>query len=98
MKAIPILVVASVMTLGMTMVGVAHAQGSRQATPTANETIVSPTMHPNPLPAPEPKPLFKLGNMPVGVWAPVEPPYDSTANRNNAANPLWYAATSTSTW
>lgn len=33
-------------------------------------------------------PLFRIGNLPVGIWAPVPPPYDAMANRNGAANPL----------
>ena len=35
-----------------------------------------------------PTPLFIIGNLAVGVWARVPPPYDVTANRNAAANPL----------
>ena len=36
-----------------------------------------------------PTPLFSLGGLPVGVWARVAPPYDVTANRSFAADPLW---------
>lgn len=36
-----------------------------------------------------PTPLFVAGNMAFGIWARVAPPYDGTANRNFAANPLW---------
>jgi hypothetical protein len=44
--------------------------------------------------APEPddrqsRPLFKIGGLPVHVYAPVEPPYNAAANRNLAADPLW---------
>jgi hypothetical protein len=35
-----------------------------------------------------PTPLFLFGNLAVGIWARVPPPYDVTANRNAAANPL----------
>jgi hypothetical protein len=35
-----------------------------------------------------PTPLFVFGNLAVGIWARVPPPYDVTANRNTAANPL----------
>jgi hypothetical protein len=38
---------------------------------------------------PERVPLFTIGNLPVQVWAPVEPAYDLHANRNLAANPTW---------
>jgi hypothetical protein len=34
-------------------------------------------------------PLFAIGDLPVGVWAPVEPPYNANMNRNQAANPIW---------
>ena len=34
--------------------------------------------------------IFTIGNLPVGLWAPVPPPYDARANHNNAANPLWW--------
>ena len=35
-----------------------------------------------------PTPLFAIGDLAVGIWARVPPPYDLTANRNAAANPL----------
>jgi hypothetical protein len=35
-----------------------------------------------------PTPLFVIGDLAVGIWARVPPPYDVTANRNTAANPL----------
>ena len=35
-----------------------------------------------------PTPLFMLGGLPVVVWTRVSPPYDVTANRSAAANPL----------
>jgi hypothetical protein len=35
-----------------------------------------------------PTPLFVIGDVAVGIWARVPPPYDVTANRNVAANPL----------
>jgi hypothetical protein len=37
----------------------------------------------------QPRPLFNIGNLPVDVWAPVEPPYDANMNRNQAANPVF---------
>ncbi len=37
----------------------------------------------------QPRALFKLGNVPVDVWAPVEPPYDAHMNKTQAANPTW---------
>jgi hypothetical protein len=35
-----------------------------------------------------PTPLFMLGGVAAGIWARVAPPYDVSANRNAAANPL----------
>jgi hypothetical protein len=100
MKATLLFAVAGAMTFATTTFAAAQAQMPRQAsTPGASETIQAPTVQPNPpAPIPELTPLFRLGDVPVVVWAPVEPPYDSNANRNNAANPLWYAATNTATW
>jgi hypothetical protein len=37
------------------------------------------------------RPLLKIGGLPVYVGAPVEPPYNSAANRNLAADPIWGA-------
>lgn len=36
-------------------------------------------------------PLFKIGNLPVLVWTPVEQSYNSRMNRSAASNPLWEA-------
>jgi hypothetical protein len=38
---------------------------------------------------PQSLPLFKIGRLPVRVYAPVPPPYNAAANRNFAANPVW---------
>jgi hypothetical protein len=35
-----------------------------------------------------PTPLYVMGGLAVGIWARVPPPYDVTANRNAAENPL----------
>lgn len=66
------------------------ADGPARPVPVAGQT-----MRATPVPAdPEasvnaPLPLFKIGNVPVDVWTPVEPPYDSHLNRDQAANPIW---------
>ncbi len=36
-----------------------------------------------------PPALFSIGDLPVRLWAPVEPSYDPAANRAAAANPSW---------
>lgn len=38
--------------------------------------------------ATRPRPLFSFLGVPVGVWAPVPPPYNVAANRNLAASPI----------
>ncbi len=35
-----------------------------------------------------PTPLVTMGNLAVGIWTRVPPPYDAEANRSAAANPL----------
>jgi hypothetical protein len=36
-------------------------------------------------------PLFTIGGFGVHVWAPVEQPYNTDADRNVAADPIWAA-------
>ena len=41
-------------------------------------------------PAPRnPTPLFSIGQLSVGIWARVPPPYDAAANRTYAGDPLY---------
>ena len=35
-----------------------------------------------------PTPLFRIFGVPVGIWAPVPPPYNVAANRNLASRPI----------
>jgi hypothetical protein len=35
-----------------------------------------------------PTPLFFIGDLAAGIWTRVPPPYDATANRTAASNPL----------
>ncbi len=77
----------------------ALAQNARKPAANPNAPVVAQTTQGEavtpaaPNPAPQPQTLFTIGNVGVGVWAPVEPVYDSSANRNQAANPLWEAVT-----
>jgi hypothetical protein len=58
--------------------------------PSESQTITAEPVPTNPdASVTEPRPLFNIGNVPVDVWAPVEPPYDANMNRNQAANPVW---------
>jgi hypothetical protein len=56
----------------------------------ASQTLVAPYTQPAPVIQPFRRFLFTIGNVPVTVWAPVQPPYNSRANRTGAANPLWW--------
>ena len=71
--------------IGMLMVpmmtGGAYAQTPRQTSPFSNLTI-------GVAPAQQMRPLATIGNVALGIWTRVPPPYDVAANRNLAANPL----------
>ncbi|WP_146101620.1 hypothetical protein [Rhodopila globiformis] len=81
------------LTLGTAMVlssaALAQSNPARETAPTASESLMAPYTAPPPI-AGAPRPLFNIGQLPVGVWAPVQPPYDSRANRTGAANPVWW--------
>jgi hypothetical protein len=36
-------------------------------------------------------PLFTIGGFEGHIWAPVKPPYNTEADRNLAADPMWQA-------
>ena len=79
---------ASFGILAVLLMATAHAQtafvnsGQRVAA-TFNGQSVTPAPR-----LQSPTPLFVIGDLAVGIWARVPPPYDVTANRNAAANPL----------
>jgi hypothetical protein len=60
------------------------------STPAASQTLQAPYAPRNPdRSAAQSSPLFRIGQVPVVLWAPVQPPYNSKVNRSQAANPLW---------
>ena len=67
----------------------------RPQTPNLNGTVQAPN-EPYVLPgqiippggSQPPPAVASIGNLPVRVWAPVPPPYDVSADRNGAANPI----------
>jgi hypothetical protein len=63
----------------------AQQSGARPASPAATlggqSFAVSPRIQ-------NPTPLFFVGDLAAGIWTRVPPPYDATANRVAAANPL----------
>jgi hypothetical protein len=75
-------------TLAILLATTAHAQepvvDSGQRVPA---TFSGQSVTPGPR-LQSPTPLFVIGGLAVGIWARVPPPYDVTANRNAAANPL----------
>ena len=68
----------------------AYAQGPGPATGGTVEAPMAQPQAPATINRSGP-PLFWIGNLPVRLWAPVQPSYDQNANRNGAANPLWGA-------
>lgn len=69
----------------------APATGSRTtAAPSAGQAMTAPdTKALAPLPNRQPRPVFTIFNMPVVVWAPIQPHYSSRSNLDAAANPTW---------
>ena len=69
----------------------APATGSRAtAAPGAGQTMTAPdTKALAPLANQQPRPVFTIFNMPVVVWAPIQPHYSSRSNLDAAANPTW---------
>lgn len=69
----------------------APAGGSRSVpAPSSGQTLTAPyTRAPEPPRPPQRRPLFTIFNMPVVVWAPVQPPYDPRSKLEPAANPYW---------
>jgi hypothetical protein len=73
-------------------VAVASAASAQTQPPAVSGTERTEPMLPNETAPPvsqSPPVLFWIGNLPVRLWAPVEPSYDPAANRNGADNPSW---------
>ena len=68
----------------------AQSNPGQQSSPAAGQTLIAPYTPSRPEIPTAPRPLFKIGKLPTGIWAPVEPPYDSRANRTGADNPEWW--------
>ncbi|WP_428536835.1 hypothetical protein [Rhodopila sp.] len=69
-------------------VGSAWAQSPRVSGFSQETTAPAAQGRPQDGPA-ESHPLFSVGKLEVHIWAPMEPYYDATMNRNAAANPIW---------
>jgi len=73
-----------------TLLALAPAALAQQ--PSVTQSMIAPVAPAVPG-LPSPTPLFTIGKLAVGVWAPVEPVYDAGNNRNLAADSVWsYAA------
>jgi hypothetical protein len=79
------------------MVATASAQLKKPAAdppprpvPAESQTVTAQPVPTNPdATVTQPHALFNIGNVPVDVWAPVEPPYDANMNRTQASNPVF---------
>ena len=75
-----------ILALSLSGIGAAYAQ-----TPGTGGTVLTPEVPPSVL-TPEvpaaPPAVFSIGNVPVRVWAPVPPPYNTAADRTGADNPI----------
>ncbi len=69
----------------------APATGSRTtAAPGAGQAMTAPdTKALAPLPNRQPRPVFTIFNMPVVVWAPIQPHYSTRSKLEPSGNPSW---------
>ena len=68
----------------------AHTTGSGT---TAGQTMTAPdTKALAPLPNRQPRRVFTIFNMPVVVWAPIQPHYDTRSKLHPSSNPSWLDA------
>jgi hypothetical protein len=77
-------------TAVLSSAALAQSNAGQQPSPATSQSLIAPYTPPGASIPTTPRHLFSIGNLPVGVWAPVEPPYDSRANRTAAANPAWW--------
>jgi hypothetical protein len=84
--------IAAVMLGVLPILAASAAYAQSQVPQTGGTVKAPPVVYPGELsqPAnPVPQALFSIGRLPVGVWAPVAPTYDATANGTGATNPFW---------
>lgn len=79
------------LVFGMVALLAAAAAHAQTLGPATSGTVEAPQVQtPAPNIARQPPPLFHLGQLPVGVWAPVEPNYDQFHNLSPAEYPpVW---------
>jgi hypothetical protein len=83
--------IGAVILVGLA-VAAANAASAQTRPPTVSGTERTAPLLPNevaPPVNPSPPVLFWIGDLPVRLWAPVEPSYDPAANRSAADNPSW---------
>lgn len=81
---------AILVALAMTLASAAVAQ---TRSPAVSGTERTAPMLPNEVAPPlnrSPPVLFWIGDLPVRLWAPVEPSYDASTNRTPAESPWWF--------
>jgi hypothetical protein len=94
MKMFSVLAIAAstlmVVTAASAQVKQLTADPPPRPVPAESQTLTAQPERTNPdASVTQPRELFKIGNLPVDVQAPVEPPYDSHINRTQAANPVF---------
>lgn len=83
------------LTLTVAALASAHAQSpsvpeQNQQSAGASQMLQAPFTPTTPdARAAQSRPLFMIGNLPVVVWAPVEPPYNGNMNRSAASDPMF---------
>jgi hypothetical protein len=74
------------------LTAVVPARAQPKPAPTTGPTVTGQSTTSTietPAPPAGPRPLFRAGNVTVGIWAPIQAPYNANNNRNLAANPIW---------
>jgi len=83
-------VILAFMTVGSAQAGKPSPAGKTQPAPGASQTARAPYSPPGPdQGVGQSRPLFVVGGVPVVLWAPVQPPYNSRMNRPAAAGQWW---------
>ncbi len=89
---------ASLVIICILLASVATASAQRVTPPVppappASQILQAPYQPSNPNAGPEQsRPLLSIGQVPVVIWAPVEPTYSLKMNRTQAANALMWDA------
>jgi hypothetical protein len=84
--------IAILAAIGLTLTTFGPARAQTKPSPTGGQTYTGQSVTAaiqGSTPATQPRPIATIGNINVGVWAPVQAPYNANNNRTQAANPIW---------